>query len=205
MSKLFKRAVIHIIFLLFYIKCEECPKDHPIFNYKKGICTLECCTKSEYDEGICLIANSIIKTQWINNISILSISDNSQTYSNVAYDDEQNLLFESIIDNNNKLFFSMEKGGNGYKNKNQNYYLQKTGTNNFLNQLYSSSILIKNNSSPIYFSISSKKYFNVFNLETKKYSENNVNNIFTNGIKSEYNSLLKTNYEHIYILLHKFE
>ena len=59
----------------------------------------------------------------------------------------------------------MEKGGNGYKNQNQNYYLQKTGTDNFLNQLYSSSILTKNNSSPIYFSISSKKYFNVFNLE----------------------------------------
>ena len=199
MSKLFKRAVIHIIFLLFYIKCEECPKDYPIFNYKKGTCTLEYCTKSEFDEGICLIANSIIKTQWIYNISILSISDNSQTYSKVAYDDEQNLLFESIIDNDNKLFFSMEKGGNGYKNQNQNYYLQKTGTDNFLNQLYSSSILTKNNSSPIYFSISSKKYFNVFNLETKKYSENNVNNIFANGIKSEYNSLLKTNYDYIYI------
>ena len=136
MSKFSLKVVIHIIFFLFIIKCEECPKERPIFNYRKGMCTVEYCTESQFEEGICIIANSIIKTQWINSVYVLSMSDNSQTYSNVAYDDTQNLLFESIIDNDNKLFFSMEKGGNSYKNKNQKYIIEKKINENFLYQLF---------------------------------------------------------------------
>ena len=159
MSKLIQKVVIYIIFSLFIIKCEECPKDYPILNYQKGMCTMEYCTKSQFEEGMCIISNSIIKIQWINSVNVLSMSDNSETYSNVAYDDIQNLLFESIIDNDNKLFFSMEKGGNSYKNKNQKYIIEKKISENFLYQLYSQSILTNDNNERIFFSISSNIFF----------------------------------------------
>ena len=199
MSKFSLKVVIHIIFFLFIIKCEECPKERPIFNYRKGMCTVEYCTESQFEEGICIIANSIIKTQWINSVYVLSTSDNSQTYSNVAYDDTQNLLFESIIDNDNKLFFSMEKGGNGYKNRNQNYTIKKTANQNFLYQLYSQSILTEDNNKRIFFSLSSNRYFNIFNLDENEYSENDVSRTFPRQIISKYNSLLKTNLAYNYI------
>ena len=199
MSKLTQKVVIYIIFFLFIIKCEECPKDYPILNYQKGMCTMEYCTKSQFEEGICVISNSIIKIQWINSVNVLSMSDNSETYSNVAYDDIQNLLFESIIDNDNKLFFSMEKGGNSYKNKNQKYIIEKKINENFLYQLYSQSILTNDNNERIFFSISSNRYFNIFNLDKNTYSENDVSRIFNQGITSKYNSLLKTDIAYNYI------
>ena len=52
----------------FSLQEEECPRDKPILKSEK--CQSVYCTSEEFDKNICKIANSYIKTQWLNNLHI---------------------------------------------------------------------------------------------------------------------------------------
>ena len=54
------------IFVHYSFGEEECEKSRPI--KKNNNCYLIYCTKTEFDQGICEISNSIVKTQWLTNI-----------------------------------------------------------------------------------------------------------------------------------------
>ena len=73
------------------ISCEECPIETPI-KYNNQ-CELKYCTNSEYNEKECFISNSIIKTQWLNNI--ISIGGLSYKYINLYIDKHNNLIIFS--------------------------------------------------------------------------------------------------------------
>ena len=63
-----------LFFIVFYVKFPlykfECTKDNPIL--KDGNCALIYCSKEEYSLGICIINNTIIQGQWLNNIILLN-------------------------------------------------------------------------------------------------------------------------------------
>ena len=197
MVTIFLNVLIYISFYSLIIKCEDqCPRNKPIYNTLKNDCFLEYCNQSQFDDGTCIIANSYAKTKWINTITTISTSNNSQIFSNIAVDDKnQNMLIETDIDENRKLFFSMEKNGKGFNNEEQFFYL-KNKENNFLyNNYYPQSYLATVNSHRMYYSFSSNESFFVYDLVSKNYTEDILENILGNKILSTYNSLMKLNEE----------
>ena len=69
MNKLLKTFVCLIIFLILKVhneEYEECNKETPI--YKNNECVDIFCTENEFQNGVCIINNSIIKSQWLNKI-----------------------------------------------------------------------------------------------------------------------------------------
>ena len=102
--------LLYISLYFLIIKCQyNCPLKAPIYNTQKGRCVAEYCTTSQFDDGTCIIANSLAKTRWINNISTISTSYDSRVYPSIAVDSAQNLLLETDEVGNKKLFFSLEK------------------------------------------------------------------------------------------------
>ena len=96
------------IFLLFYkIKSEitqinECPRDLPILI--SNDCKLQYCEKSQFDSNYCQIKNSTIKTQWLNNINI--ISDRNYRYINIASSSNGDMIIgKKVIQEQLKEFF----------------------------------------------------------------------------------------------------
>ena len=112
---------INIFIIFFYLlknflQEEECPKDSPI-KYN-NICQLKYCTESEYINDKCIISNSLIKKQWLNNIIL--IGDISFKYVNPLLDFNSNLkILSSPYDDINKtseiykirIFYGIKSNG----------------------------------------------------------------------------------------------
>ena len=112
---------INIFIIFFYLlknflQEEECPKDSPI-KYN-NICQLKYCTESEYINDKCIISNSLIKKQWLNNIIL--IGDISFKYVNPLFDFNNNLkILSSPYDDINKtseiykirIFYGIKSNG----------------------------------------------------------------------------------------------
>ena len=83
----------------------ECPREQPILVIK-SFCLNYYCSQKEKDEGICELHNSIIKTQWINNIKRFGEGE----ISNVCLDFGDNgelFLFAQEKDLNNDRWLYM--------------------------------------------------------------------------------------------------
>ena len=118
----YKSINIFIIFFYLLIKVlqeEECPKDLPI-KYN-NICQLKYCTEYEYINNNCIISNSLIKTQWLNNVIL--IGDISFKYINPLLDFNNNLIiFSSPYDDLSKTsdiykirkFYGIKSNGRPY-------------------------------------------------------------------------------------------
>ena len=201
MVSFFQLLILFITLSSFVIKCEECPKDFPIYNTLKGNCSLEYCTESQFEEGICIISNSIIKTQWINSITILSTSNDPQTYSNIGIDTNGNILIQSFIDKNRKIYYSIEKDGNSYfKDNSHFYFFNNTENGGFLyNHYYPLGVLSTLNSHRYFYSFSYNESLQIYDLNETIITEYNIDNYFNNKIISRYNSLIKTYQNNIFI------
>jgi hypothetical protein len=78
-----KFSIIFFIFALFQIinkSLAECPRDRPILISNE--CKMEYCSKEQFNSAYCKIDNSIIKTQWLNNI--IQIGPLNYRYINFA-------------------------------------------------------------------------------------------------------------------------
>ena len=117
MVSIFQSILIYISFYFLIIKCDEhCDRYTPIFNIQKQSCVLEYCTQSQFDDGTCIIANSLAKMKWINSVTTISTSNNPEIFPNVAFEGgDQNLILETDIGENKKLFYSLGKNGKGYR------------------------------------------------------------------------------------------
>ena len=80
---------IILFFILHIIKAgeTECPRDRPIL--KSGNCVLDNCT----DSSECIVANPIIKTQWLNNIR--KIGDSTYRYINFGSFSNGDMIIET--------------------------------------------------------------------------------------------------------------
>ena len=69
-NNIFKLTIqIFLFFSIIKSSLTECSRDKPIL--KNGSCRLEYCSDLDFESKECIINNSIIKTQWINNIMLI--------------------------------------------------------------------------------------------------------------------------------------
>ena len=152
----FINNIIYIFFIKISISKAECDISQP---FKRGeYCSPNVC---EENEDNCLIDNSIIKTQWLNNIFIFN--DKNYRYGSIVINDNGDLIIEYSY-SKTRIFFGLKKNGDYYfndkptkiidiedeenfsrshsrlmfvtNNYNQKQYLFSTGFSNSITELY---------------------------------------------------------------------
>ena len=101
-----------IIFIIIFVYCKfSCDKNKP-FRYQ-GDC-VEGCSLENLNNGLCVVENEIIKTQWINNINF--IAGNGFNYINLAVSENNNLfaLVSAFPQSNDRIVFGITSTGQGY-------------------------------------------------------------------------------------------
>ena len=124
----------------FFLKCtiilikirnillETCEYDTPLI--KNNQCIAGICTTEQFENNVCTINNTLIKTQWFNNISPVSLI--GYTYVDITTTLNGNLLtaFSSHPKENNTIFYGLKKDGRSYFKKNNietpNYFITKS-------------------------------------------------------------------------------
>ena len=82
---------LYFLLIIMQILSNPCERNFPIF--KEGYCMLEYCTNNEFKNQTCILANEIIKTQWLNNI--IWIGNNDFKYVNLASNSNGDLIIET--------------------------------------------------------------------------------------------------------------
>ena len=108
---------LFLLFILFYFILNECDRNTPI-KLKNDSCVLKYCTKEEYGSKECILDNSIIKTQFPNNLIILG--DISFRYLNFLQFSNGDMILEtsSYPPNNKRIFYGLKSNGRYYFKKN---------------------------------------------------------------------------------------
>ena len=107
----------------------ECQREYPI---KIGTeCLSQKCSQEQFDLGECIISNSIIKTQWLNNIII--IGDKDFRYINFLTTSKGEMIIYSVSypSTNYRIFYGINSKGEPLfkdSNNNNNYIIKKTTT-----------------------------------------------------------------------------
>ena len=104
----------------------QCPRDEPIL-VRNDFCSMVYCTEQEFKDGICEIRNSIIETQWINNVERFSQSeiknicldygDNGELFlfaQEIDQNDDRWLYIYGIDKNQRPMFIENNMGKNYY-------------------------------------------------------------------------------------------
>ena len=122
-----------ILLLISKIHC-ECDKSIPI--EKGGVCSNDYCTEIEFQNGDCIISNSIIKTQWLNNL--ISLGDNDVTYySSIQIPNNEIFLVTSNYFDHYINIYSLTSFG-------EIYNLKKISSPYFLDTMNSVGLIINN-------------------------------------------------------------
>ena len=156
----------------------ECLINTPIS--KNGQCTNEYCTKEQFESKVCLINNTIIKTQWLNNI--IFIGNSKFRYINFASYSNGDMIIEttSYPATATRMFYGLKKNGRPFFKDNQKetpyYIINVTGQENkHYGKYEAASLIIKSsengsgNGKEYYFSISKLDcYGEIFDFENNK-------------------------------------
>ena len=113
----FRIINIILLFHLFHlIIMEDCEKEFPI-KLSNGECVLQYCTKEDYESKECSINNTIIRTQFPNNIII--VGEISFRYLNFITFSNKDMMFEtsSFPMNNKRIFYGLKQNGRYYFKK----------------------------------------------------------------------------------------
>ena len=102
---------------IFITHCEDCEKDTPILT-STG-CKMQYCTKSEFDSGDSSINNTIIKTQWLNDIILFDFDKNIR-YGSFTINSKGDMIYECSVKNTAiRLFYWIKRDGSfHFKNDN---------------------------------------------------------------------------------------
>ena len=94
----------------------ECLRETPIL--KSGQCKLDYCSKTDFSSSNCIIANSTIKTQWLNNFIVFGNS--TYRYINFATFEIGDMIVETTCfpKANKRMYFGLKKNGRPYFTKN---------------------------------------------------------------------------------------
>ena len=183
---------ILVILLFKIIKTElnECPKDLPILIL--GECKSQYCSKDQFDSNYCSINNTIIKTQWLNNI--IEIGTINYRYINFASYSNGDMIIEttSYPAEPKRYFYGFKKNGRPFfKNKNTQeetpYYVINTNEqNNNKGKYESTAIIIKSsengegNGKEYFLSVSqSDFYVELFDFNNDKIYFKSINSFST--------------------------
>ena len=91
----------------------ECNRDTPI-RLKNGSCVMKYCTKEEYESKECILDNSIIRTQFLNNL--MNLGEMYFRYFNFLQFSNGDLILETspFPSNNKRIFFGLKHNGRYY-------------------------------------------------------------------------------------------
>ena len=112
MKVFLKINFIIFFFNLFFAFLKDCDKAEPIL--KENSCRLTYCEQSEFNTNICSINNTIIKTQWLNNI--IRISEDYFRYINVVSNKNGDFFIETspITESSKRIFYGLKTNGRLY-------------------------------------------------------------------------------------------
>ena len=108
---------LYFLLIIMQILSNPCERNFPIF--KEGYCMLEYCTNNEFKNQTCILANEIIKTQWLNNI--IWIGNNDFKYVNLASNSNGDLIIETTSNPSSpeRKFYGLKRDGQPYFKNNQ--------------------------------------------------------------------------------------
>ena len=140
---------IIIIFILLNIisnEIEECERENPI-KTENGCFSLYC-SESEFQSGKCIKSNSIIRTQWLNNIIL--VGEKNYRYCNFVSSNNGKMIFYTTAypDTKERIYFGINTNGDPiFKDSNDNntYIYKKNAFQNDSNTYESISGIIKIN------------------------------------------------------------
>ena len=143
-----KFSIIFLIFVLVQLinkSLAECPRDRPILISNE--CKMEYCSKEQFNSSYCKIDNSIIKTQWLNNI--IQIGPLNYRYINFASYSNGDMVVETTAfpGENKRYFYGLKNDGRPFftdKNTHEETprYVIETNSQN-KNKYESQAIIIK--------------------------------------------------------------
>ena len=132
---LYKNIIFHFLMvsLIFKIILNDCSKEKPIL--KDNSCQLIYCKEDDFSKNICKINNTIINTQWLNRIII--ISENQFRFINIASNTKGDIFIEtsSTSSINKRIFYALNNNGRPYFKNNENnketpfYIMNESDTN----------------------------------------------------------------------------
>ena len=115
-----KKIPLFIVVLILSFKNifleEICPKNKPILNSTD--CSLKNCTNEQFNSKECIIANSIIKTQWLNNFR--DFGEYAYRSISISLSSKGDMIVESTNDpkSSKRLFYGLKENGRPlFKNK----------------------------------------------------------------------------------------
>ena len=102
-----------LIIRLIQLPLKECDRETPIL-FNNETCKSMSCTNTQFDLRQCLINNSIIRQQWLNNIII--VGKQNSTFINFAKYSNGDLviLSEDNISSGNRYFFGLKNNGRSF-------------------------------------------------------------------------------------------
>jgi hypothetical protein len=118
-----------LIIRLIKLSLNECDREKPIL-FNNETCKSMSCTNSQFSLKQCIVNNSIIRNQWLNNI--ITVGKTNSTYINFAQYSNGDLviLSEDDIGTDNRYFFGIKNNGRPFftdLNGNETlYYYTKT-------------------------------------------------------------------------------
>ena len=118
-----------LIIRLIKLSLNECDRETPIL-FNNETCKSMSCTNSQFSLKQCIVNNSIIRNQWLNNI--ITVGKTNSTYINFAQYSNGDLviLSEDDIGTDNRYFFGIKNNGRPFftdLNGNETlYYYTKT-------------------------------------------------------------------------------
>ena len=188
-----------IIFLfstnLFYAFLKDCSKAEPIL--KENNCKLIYCEQSQFNTNECSINNTVIKTQWLNNI--IRISENYFRYINVVSNRNGDIFIETspTTESSKRIFYGLKTNGRLYfQNEETPYYIlneMSIGLKRHYSELFN---IVLNNNKEYLMSISTDGSVEIYDFENnkRKYTsyynfiqmENTYTSIYNYGFTFEY-------------------
>ena len=204
--KLSKKAYFLLISSLFYIftnifliNCDytsnkECPRNQPILK-SSGEC-VKYCSKEQYDNSECIIANSIIEKQFISDF--LYTTENSELiFTSIGTNELGYLFFEASpgLAYSTKTIFTLNQNGREYID---NLKINKINNGNNMFSTNGNAAVVNISNHQCYLKLSANQSIEMYDYDIKKYTFVNIKEIF-GEIKSEKNSLLRTNINNIFI------
>ena len=101
---------------------DQCNISAPI-KKSDNLCYLTYCSEEQFNMNVCIIDNSIIKTQWLTNI--ITIGEKNFKYISLTISSKNDLFLHITSSNNNNdinnYFFGLKSNGRPYFNINGNY------------------------------------------------------------------------------------
>ena len=154
----------------------ECPEDKPIYNKLTKKCSLEYCQEEDFLSTKCVVANPVIKKQWLNEF-LYSTEEGSPIYSSFGRNADGDIFFESSLGKpySQKKIFTLKDDGREYIDG------LRRNEINLDSNLYSTKgngVIVKINNHKCYLKLSNYESIEMYDFDDKKYTSAKIEAIF---------------------------